>query len=284
LNLENRSSFLKFVILFLIVSQLFTGCATTPNPYIGKNPENPQFERGMPFPPLDFFGDLLSKIYQLLFWTRKYGNHSISVETERDLAEFLKYYEVKDVKVRINQWAPHKEIGRLVINKHIAWPYKIIFFPSTLIVSLLGRPFSGFLISDYYDPGSNTVHIFSDELSIALHEAGHAKDFADQRWKGTYALARIVPGVNLVQENLATDEALYYLEKKERYEELFRAYKILYPAYATYIASYISSSPVVIVGAISIGHIIGREKARDKRRSLIDQGKYKISQANVTIT
>jgi hypothetical protein len=275
--LNRRNPLSKSVSAFLITALLFTGCATTPIPYTGNNPENPQFERGISVPPLDFFGDLLSKPYQLLLWTRKYGNHRISRETEQAMAEFLKYYEIKDVKVRINQWAPHKEIGRLVVNKHIAWPYKILFFPSTLIVSLLARPFSGFLFSDYYDPGSHSIHIFSDEIAIALHESGHAKDFYDQRWKGTYALARMLPGVNLVQESLATDEAIYYLEKQERYEDLFRSYKVLYPAYATYIAAYLSSSPVVIVGAITIGHIIGREKARDKRRSLIDQRKYKLN-------
>ena len=270
--IRKQLKFCRPVAVALITAQLLSGCATA-SPYVGKNPSNPQFERGMPAPPLDFFGDLLSKIPQLLFWTRKYGNHNISPETEKALADFIKHYELKDVKIRINQWAPHAELGRLITNKHIGWPYKIVLFPSTLIVSLLGRPFSGLLISDYYDPGSNTINIFSDEIPIVLHEAGHARDFATQRWKGTYAVARIIPGVNLVQENLATDEALYYLEESKQYEELLKAYKILYPAYATYVVTYLASSPVAYIGAISVGHIIGRMKAKEKKWELEDAGK-----------
>lgn len=249
------------------------GCATFKNPYSGLNPDNPQFERGISFPPLDFFGDMLSKFHQLLFWNSRYGNHRVSVETEKHLQDFLNYYQLKDVKVRINQWAPHKEMVRLITNKNIAWPYKIIFFPSTLIVSVLARPFSGFFISDYYDPGSNTIHIFSDDISIALHEAGHAYDFSIQKFKGTYGLIRIVPGINLIQEANATEEAMFYLEKNEFYEELIDAPKTLYPAYSTYIASYISGAPAPLVGALLMGHYFGSLRASDIRADLLAQKK-----------
>ena len=264
-----QTALLLLLVLFI---QILPGCAFQ-SPYAGRNPENPQFERGHPFPPLDFFGDFISKPFQLLFWTLRYGNHRVSEETEKALAQFLVDYQLQDVKVRINQWAPHKEIGRLVTNKHIAWPYKILYFPSTLIASLLGRPFSGLLISDYYDPASNTIHLFSDEVPIALHEAGHAKDFASRRFKGTYALVRIFPGIDVFQEAVASDEAFNYLEGKENYEELFRAYNILYPAYSTYISSYISFTPFSLLGAIGIGHIIGRSASHDKKEELLNAGK-----------
>ena len=267
-----KTNFFKTASL-LISCIYLTGCATYETPYSGVKPGNPQFERGMSVPPLDFLGDMLSKPLQLLFWTRKYGNHSISAHSEEELQAFLDYYKLKDVKVRLNQWAPHKELGRLITNKNIAWPYKIFFFPSTLIVSLLGRPFSGLLISDYYDPGSNTINIFSDDVPILLHEAGHALDFSRQELKGTYALARDLPGVNLVQESIATDEALLYMEQTERYSDLIHGYKVLYPAYATYAVSYLSASIVAVVGAITLGHIIGRAKAKEKITDLRDRRK-----------
>ncbi len=262
-----------YVALLLILSLSLASCAYTV-PYVGTNPENSQFEHGTPVPPLDFLGDVLSKLPQLLLWNRRYGNHQISAETEKTLAEFLKAYDLSKVKVRINQWAPHKEIGRLVKNPHIAWPYKIVFFPSTLVTSLIGRPLSCLLVSDYFDPASNSIHIFSDDPAIALHEAGHALDFARQEFKGTYALARIAPGVNLFQEGMATDEAMHYLEETGQYEELIKAYKSLYPAYATYVVGYVSSSPPAYVGAILIGHWIGRVAARDKRWQLETEGKW----------
>lgn len=268
--------FLRGIALWLVSAVSFSGCASIiKQPYSGTNPNNPQFERGISVPPLDMFGDLLSKLPQLLFWDRRYGNHQITPRTEQKLEEFLTYYKIKDVRVRLNQWAPHKEIARLVKNPHIAWPYKILYFPSTLITSSLARPFSGFLISDYYDPGSNTIHIFSDDPAIVLHEAGHALDFARAEYKGTYALARIAPGVNLFQEGIATSEAMYYLEDKGDYEELIRSYKILYPAYATYAVAYISAAPPAYIGAILLGHWIGRSAAKDKEWQLKTEGKMK---------
>ena len=264
--------FRKTAIL-VSLAYFLSSCAGYHAPYSGVKQTNPQIERGMAVPPLDFMGDTLSKPLQLLFWTRKYGNHNISPETEKELEDFLAYYKLTDVKVRINQWAPHKEVGRLIVNKNIAWPYRIFFFPSTLIVSLLGRPLSGLLISDYYDPGSNTINIFSDEVPIVLHEAGHALDFSTQEFKGTYGLARALPGVNLVQESIATDEALHYMEETQKYGQLIRGYKVLYPAYATYAVSYLSSSIVAMVGAVTFGHILGRCKAKDKINDLRDEGK-----------
>lgn len=262
------------IISLLVLPFFVFGCARYHKPYVGVNPVNSQFERGRPFLPLDLFGHFISLPYDLLFWTNKYGNHNISPQTEAAITEFIQHYELTDVKVRINQWAPHKEIARLITNKHIAWPYKFLFFPSTLIVSIIARPFSGLIISDYFDPGSNTINIFSDEIPIALHEAGHAKDFAYQKFKGTYSLVRILPGVNLFQENIATDEALYYLEETKNYDELLRGYKILYPAYSTYIVSYISANPVALVGAIVGGHVMGRMKASDKEWQLRVEGKW----------
>lgn len=264
-----------FRALSLFVLLAYSGCAMPiRQAYQGKNPSNPQFERGISVPPLDMFGDLLSKFPQLLLWNRKYGNHQITAETELALSEFIDAHNLKDVKVRINQWAPHKELGRVVKNPHIAWGYKILFFPSTLITSLIARPFSGLLISDYYDPASNTIHIFSDDPAIALHEAGHAWDFSEADYKGTYALARIVPGVNLFQEGMATEEAMIYLEKREEYDQLLRAYRVLYPAYSTYIFSYFALSTPAYIGAILIGHWVGRTAAKDKEWQLRTEGKY----------
>ena len=268
-----RAKAFKVISAFLIGTLILSGCAKYRTPYAGINPENPQFERGISVPPLDFFGDLISKLPQLFLWNPRYGNHSISKEIEAELAEFIKRYGLKDVHVRINQWAPHKEIGRLIVNKNIAWPYKILFFPSTLITSIIARPFSGLLMSDYYDPGSNTINIFSGDTSIALHEAGHAVDFSRQEYKGTYGLARLVTGVNLFQEGMATDEAIFYLEQSQRYEELLQSYKVLYPAYATYVSAYISVVPFAYFGALLVGHWVGRSAAADKKWQLETEGK-----------
>jgi hypothetical protein len=135
-----------------------------------------------------------------------------------------------------------------------------------LIYSASGRLLGGLLLSDYYDPFSDTVHIFSDDAAIALHEAGHAKDFAYRKWRGTYALARSLPGFNTFQESIATDEALDYLKITNQRDEAVRAYKILYPAYATYVGGYLPAYPIGYLGAIAGGHIYGRREARRLER------------------
>lgn len=268
---------LQVFVLGLVLIFFVEGCATRHQAYTGVNPENSQFERGRICRPLDFFGDLLSKPFQLLFWTRGYGNHNISQQTEQRLTEFLAFHGLKDVKVRINQWAPHKEIGRLITNKHIVWPYKILFFPSTLLVSLIGRPFGGLIISDYFDPGSYTINLFSDHPAIALHEGGHVVDFMSHRYKGTFASLRILPGINVLEEAIASDYAFEYFESQKHYDELLKSYSVLYPAYGTYIASYVSASPFSLLGGIGVGHIIGGCQRYDKKQELIDRRKLKAS-------
>ena len=134
---------------------------------------------------------------------------------------------------------------------------------------LIGRPFGGLLINDYYDPGSNTINIFSDHPAIALHEAGHALDFSCKELKGTYALGRILPGMNLFQESVASEETLLYFEQKKQYEKLLQGYKILYPAYATYLIAYFSAPPPAYIGAIIVDHWAGRFKAREKKWQLL---------------
>ena len=143
-------------------------------------------------------------------------NHQVSEKTETSLRRFLAAHPEKlnDVKVRINQWAPLGEFGRLARNKRIQWYFRIFpGIPTTLYSSVTGRLLGG----DHYNPYTNTIHLFSDDPAIALHEAGHAKDFAEQASPGYYAVGRILPPVELSQEQAASDIAIQHLkENKDR--------------------------------------------------------------------
>jgi hypothetical protein len=110
--------------------------------------------------------------------------------------------------LRLNQYNPAQDLSRLARNRHVAWPYRLLIgLPVTLLSDVLlpGRLFPW---GDYYNPYTNTVHLYSDLPAVSLHEAGHAHDFSKQRYKGTYALGRLVPFVDLFQEFHATDEAI----------------------------------------------------------------------------
>ena len=112
----------------------------------------------------------------------------------------------------------------------------------------------------HYNPYTNTVHLYSDHPAVALHEAGHAHDFAGRRWKGTYAFLRLIPGVDLYQEYKASKEAIHYLKEQQDLDAEIAAYKVLYPAYGTYVGGYIFPPIGTVAGAL-LGHLAGRSTA-----------------------
>jgi hypothetical protein len=240
---------------------LNASCATNA-PYVGQGP-NPQIERGHPFPPVDVLGNILSLFNKLLLFNWKVDNHSVSAETEQVLAKYLSYRAdaLGKLRVRINEWAPHKDLYRLWTNKQVAWPYRLLIgLPVTLIfeVILPGRLFGG----DHYNPFTDTVHLYSDLAPIALHEAGHSYDSSRERYRGTYAMLRMAPLADLYQEFRATDEAIEYcIAVGDRKTEL-DGYKILYPAYGTYVGRYLLFP--FGLGGVIFGHIHGRRTAEER--------------------
>lgn len=253
-------------VVVALVAFLATGCASTV-PYVGQGPHQ-QITRGAPVPPIDFLGNVLALPGKLILWNWAFSNHNVSQNTEDVLIRYLDNKTLpafEDTRYRINQYSPVQDLTALTKNKHVGWPYRLLFgLPLTLLydVALPGRLFPW---GDYYNPYTNTVHLYSDEPSIALHEAGHAYDFADFPWKGTYAMLRIIPFMDLYQEWWASESAVKYLVEIEDRETEFRAYKVLWPAYGTYVGSYLpipfGSAPGVLVG-----HIAGRSKARSRKR------------------
>ena len=211
------------------------GCATTV-PYTGVGPY-PQLERGAPFPPVDFVGNVLSLPAKLLLWSWKFNLHYISPQTEEKLIEYLEARHLpalKDARFQLNEYRPGQDLSRLIHNRYVAWPYRLLIgTPVTLVFDVLlpGRLFPW---GDYYNPFTNTVHLFSDHPAIALHEAGHVHDLATRHYKGTYAAVRLIPFVDLYQEYKASKEAIGYLKETHDHPTELSAYKILYPAYGTY--------------------------------------------------
>lgn len=256
----SRPNLHRAVAVFLS-SVLAAGCATTV-PYTGVGP-SPQIERGAPVPPIDFLGNVLALPMKLLLWSWKFDCHFISPHTEEKLVEYLEARTLpalSDAKFQLNEYNPGQDLSRLIHNRYVAWPYRLLLgFPTTLVVDVLlpGRLFPW---GDYYNPYTNTAHLYSDHPAIALHEAGHAHDFAQKKRKGTYAATRLIPFVDLYQEWQATRETLHYLRDRADHQTEVNAYKILYPAYGSYVGSYIFP-PVGTIGGILVGHAAGRSKA-----------------------
>ena len=269
----------------ILVLAVIGGCASGPYEYgaglegsdvLKLAPDESQVERGNPHGFLDWIGhnvvSLPSKI-MLLNWS--VANHDISTETEEILKQYMADNDLRNVKVRLNDYAPGNEWRRLIRNKSVGglWRFTLGAMSVSFYTILPDRFFAGLTGGDSYNPYTNTIHLYSDHSAIALHEAGHAKDFAGEDDKGLYAAMRLLPIVPLIQESRATSDALGYLADKNMVKEEEKAYEILYPAFGSYIPSgifgaaydYISfdNGVTLIANVISIvtGHVVGRTKA-----------------------
>jgi hypothetical protein len=228
---------------------------------------DPQIERGERYPLIDGVGWVIGIPEKILLWDRRVSNHQISPETEAAIADYLATNELLAVKVRLNQYHPLDEWRRLVANKRVGWGWRYTLGTLSCLGYTVfpGRIFGG----DNYNPFTNTVSIYSDAPPIALHEGAHAKDFSRRRLPGTYAAAYLLPVAPLWHEAVATSDALSYLEEFGDAEEQRDAYRLLYPAYGTYVGAagsdVLPATPaggLIIYGAAVIGgHAMGRIKA-----------------------
>ncbi|MBI3324324.1 MAG: hypothetical protein HYZ92_03495 [Candidatus Omnitrophica bacterium] len=251
--------------LALLLAVGLAGCATTV-PYVGQGP-HPQIQRGRPVLLVDTLGNVLAIIPKIILLDWRFACHAVSPTTESYMARYLDshQHEVGTTQVQLNQYAPHHDLRRLVTNHNVAWPYRLLLgIPTTLVfdVVLPGRLFPW---GDYYNPWTDTVHIYSDHPAIGLHELGHSYDINRRRLKGTYAAIRLIPFVDLYQEMQASKEAMKYLRQIEDREQELRAYKILYPAFGTYAGGYLFIPGGSVIGA-AVGHVFGRGKAHSRAK------------------
>ncbi|MGD2062081.1 MAG: hypothetical protein PVF51_00710 [Nitrospirota bacterium] len=233
-------------------------------------PDEEQIERGRPSPVLDGLGHYVFSLpTKLLLWNWHVGDHEISPQTEARLAKYLADNDLRQVKVRLNEYAPGEEWRRLVHNRDVNgfWRYTVGALTVGLYTILPGRLFAGLLGGDHYNPYTNTIHLYSDHPAVALHEAAHAKDFAQRKYKGAYGALRILPVVPLYQEGVATGDTVGYDRELELTKAEKADYKVLYPAYGTYVGGEVLrwiSTPwqyAITLAAVIPGHIIGRIKA-----------------------
>lgn len=233
---------------FFVLCLFTTGCALVPYAplqpgeqgvhVLKLRPKEVQIERGRPVAFVDGLGHyVLSVPSKLLLLNTRVDNHTISKETEVAIRDYLAANNMPHVKVRLNQYAPGGEWSRLFRNKGVPafWRYTIGLLSVVQYTIFPGRAFGG----DHYNPYTNTINIFSDLKPVVLHEAAHAKDFArrSRGFRGFYSILRIFPPVALYQEALASGDAIGYLRNQENLVGEKDAYKILYPAYGSYMAS-----------------------------------------------
>ncbi len=260
-------------ILFSIISISLCSCASlpyTPHPAtedplgVKLRVEEPQIERGRPHKLIDGLGHYLFSLpSKLVLWNWSIENHSISAETEEALKKYLADNNLVDVKVRLNQYSPGAEWSRLFRNKAIGagWRYTLGILSVVGYTIFPGRVFGG----DSYNPYTNTISIYSDHPAVAMHEGGHAKDISEHEYRGSYAAIRLLPLLSLVHEGRASSDALSYMQDKQDRQGEKNGYKVLYPAFGTYIGGEITLFyPALHYASLLMaipGHIVGRIRA-----------------------
>ncbi len=255
----------KIIVLFVIAISV-SGCAANTYHYgTGENgnsntlspPMQQQILIGAPHKFLDasdwyWPGSLLSK---LVLWNKSIDSHEISDDTIAEMAEYIDKNDLADVQVLINTYKPGTQWRRLFKNREVSagWRYTLGILSASIHTVLPGRFFGG----DHYNPYTNTISIYSNNVAVALHEASHAKDFNSRKLKGTHAAIYALPGAPLFYEAVASNDALSYLKHECRYDEQKRAYRMLHPAYGTYVGGFfLRESGLGFLGAIP-GHITG---------------------------
>jgi len=126
------------------------------------------------------------------------------------------------------------------------------------------KTFKDKLFAEIY-PGRDWV----PKTLIFAKDDAHAKDFAQRKYQGAYGALRILPVVPLYQEAVATGDAIGYDRDLELTEAEKADYKVLYPAYGTYVVGeglrWISTPwpYAILIAGVLPGHIVGRIKAAE---------------------
>jgi len=111
--------------------------------------------------------------------------------------------------------------------------------PGTAIVSIITK----LTRTDYYNPFTETAHVYHPNKAIALHEVGHATDYDQAKYPGGKAIiSQLVPPLGFKDEWQASRNAMKHLDKKEQSD----AGKILEPG----LGSHLGATLLPFVGAL----------------------------------
>jgi len=228
--------------------------------------------QGQRLPFVDTLGRIFSYANKLVFLNTRFEDHEPDPRVVQALHRFVDHHGLDGLHIRLNEYNPLDDLRRLLMNGRVNLLLRLGFgLPTWLATTLsVGRLFGG----DHYNPWSDTVHLFSSHMGIALHETGHALDFRRRSLPGLYALTRYIPGVALYQEYLASLYAIEFMRQRGMHEDELRALRILYPAYSTYVfGALVELFPSAgvrgfLFPAIALGHVLGVTHAQRREAEL----------------
>ncbi|MGL4513200.1 MAG: hypothetical protein ACRCT8_08925 [Lacipirellulaceae bacterium] len=221
-------------------------------------------ERGDPNGVLDGVGWVLGIPSKLVLWDSRVNNHAVSEKTVEDATEFLADNGVSGVMVRVNQYDPLGEWQRLIENDKVGVGWRAtVGSLYTLGYSVLpGRLFGG----DWYNPFTDTVHVYSDVPALALEQAAAAKDTREKTHPGFYSAVRLLPFVGIVHEARSKQKVFAHVDANGTVEERAEARRVLQPQMGAEVGGQAAllapgAQALLSVGGAAVGHVVGRVQA-----------------------
>lgn len=236
---------MKYVTIFIVNFGVFI--INSLNPYQFKSSDS-TFKQGRiginvggQYAPIEITRNFLTIPEKIILLNKNYSSGNISKETIDKVEKYLEENQLWDVAVSVNEYDPKFLLERTLNNPNISNLSKYTMgILSVLVMTMLCPKLTG-RVGDCYNPWANSIHLFSDDLSIALHECGHAKDFSQRENPGLYSSLSMIPFIGpfqtLYKEYQANKNVYHYLhsEKKDS-DALKQACITLTPAYTAYIS------------------------------------------------
>lgn len=255
------------LIALLAVAECF---AADDSSVIDADPPTIEFGRGVDIrhgqsrPMIDGIGWVIGVPSKLILLDPRADNHDVSAATVSEATDFLTAKEVDGVMVRVNQYDPVGEWRRLAENDRIGLPWRATFGALyTLGYSVVpGRLIGG----DWYNPFTDTIHVYSDVPAIAMDQAAQAYDSHQKSHPGLYSAVRWLPLVGLVHEARSKEVVFEHLEETGTIEEQAEARRILQPQLGREVGGQAAlflphADAVLSLGGAAVGHVVGRYQA-----------------------
>ena len=245
-----------FTMLTLLMAFGSSGCATfnayqqVSQPVIRHSSAQGQVQvqRGQPRPIIDAAGRFFGLPNRIAIGDSRVDNHDISPETELEIVNYLEQSGLNSVMIRSNQYAPGDELKRMIANDKIRPFWKLTFGSYNLLkyTFLPGRITGG----DWYNPYSDSLHIYSDNPILGISQATYAEDIRSRVNPGAYAAIKDIPLAGLGHETTSTKLAIQWYEQKSP-ENFQDAQDILFPKYGASVGGQLASF-------FPYGEVVGR--------------------------
>ncbi|MEO0531849.1 MAG: hypothetical protein AAF266_14935, partial [Planctomycetota bacterium] len=201
---------------------------------------------------------------KLMLLDPRADNHDVSAATVSEATDFLAEKEVDGVMVRVNQYDPLGEWRRLATNDRIGLPWRATLGTLyTLGYSVLpGRLIGG----DWYNPFTDTVHVYSDVPALAMEQAAQAYDSHQKSHPGLYSAVGLLPLVGLVHEARSKEVVFEHLDETGTVEEQAEARRVLQPQLGREVGGQAAvllpqADALLSLGGAAVGHVVGRYQA-----------------------